>query len=88
MNGKEIASRGAHSLPADLRDTILTDGEVLTIWEAIAQLAPNERICLTHHIEKNQAGEKRVKQPDRIRKDERKRQSVLFEHHLTSLLHV
>jgi uncharacterized protein YdeI (YjbR/CyaY-like superfamily) len=45
MPPKQIATGVVHDVPADLRETLLADGEALALWEDITPLARNEWIC-------------------------------------------
>lgn len=45
MPPKQIATGVVHDVPADLRETLLADGDSLALWEDITPLARNEWIC-------------------------------------------
>lgn len=42
---KTVATGTVHNLPADLRNVLIADPKVLTMWEDITPLARNEWIC-------------------------------------------
>ena len=45
MAEKQISTGVAHTLPADLRDALLSVPAALAVWEDITPLARNEWIC-------------------------------------------
>ncbi len=45
MATHDISGGTVHDLPADLREALMADPEVLALWESITPLARNEFIC-------------------------------------------
>ena len=60
MTTKEISGGIVHDLPEDLRDTLASDAEALTIWEDLTPLARNEWICWTISVKKPETRQQHV----------------------------
>ncbi len=52
MSNKEISAGVVHSVPADLKETLTADKDVLTKWEEITPLSRNEWICWVEDAKK------------------------------------
>ncbi len=52
MIKKQIATGVFHSLPLDLRKVLLSDDQVLSIWNSLTPLARNEWICWVISVKK------------------------------------
>lgn len=52
MIKKQIATGVFHSLPLDLRKVLLSDDQVLLIWNSLTPLARNEWICWVISVKK------------------------------------
>lgn len=61
MAKKEISAGVVHKLPADLRETLLSDPKMLGVWEDITPLARNEWICWIEDAKKTETREKRIR---------------------------
>jgi hypothetical protein len=60
MTKEEISGGVVHDLPDDLRDTLASDAEALTIWEDLTPLARNEWICWTISVKKPETRQQHV----------------------------
>ena len=60
MTRKEIASGVVHSVPADLRKTLIAVPVALAAWEDITPLARNERICWILSAKKSETRSHRI----------------------------
>jgi hypothetical protein len=54
MNTKVISGGVVHKLPADLRESLLSDAKALGIWESLTPLARNEWICWVTFVKKDE----------------------------------
>lgn len=52
MTKKDVSSGVAHKVPADLREVLISDPKVLTVWEDLTPLARNEWICWVISVKK------------------------------------
>lgn len=60
MPEKKIATGVVHSVPADLRATLLADMTALAKWEGITALARNEWICWVEDAKKADTRQQRI----------------------------
>lgn len=60
MSNKIISSGVVHQLPKDLKNSILSDPQVLTLWESITPLARNEWICWVENAKKLATRKRRI----------------------------
>ena len=61
MATKNISSGTVHALPKDLRSALLSDSQVLTLWEDITPLARNEFICWVENAKHIDTRSRRIK---------------------------
>lgn len=72
IKGK-MSSGIAHSLPSDIRNTLVSNSKVLLIWEDITPIARNEWICWIISAKKKETRERRIKiMLDKFKKGERR----------------
>ncbi len=57
---KDIATGVVHSVPEDLRTTLVADVAVLELWEGLTPLARNEWICWVEDAKKPDTRRKRI----------------------------
>jgi uncharacterized protein YdeI (YjbR/CyaY-like superfamily) len=60
MSTKEISSGVVHSVPDDLRNTLVADKAALEKWEDITPLARNEWICWVEDARKSETRSRRI----------------------------
>lgn len=60
MKTKSISGGTAHKMPADLKKALLSDKEVLVLWEDITPLARNEFICWVEDAKQQKTRERRI----------------------------
>ncbi|MBN1309365.1 MAG: YdeI/OmpD-associated family protein [Chitinispirillaceae bacterium] len=60
MTSRNIATGVVHTLPEDLRESLIADKTVLEIWEAITPLARNEWICWVEDAKKQETRSRRI----------------------------
>jgi hypothetical protein len=60
MATQEIPGGTVHELPADLRDALVADAQVLTLWQEITPLARNEFICWVEDAKQQKTRERRI----------------------------
>ena len=60
MARQEIAGGTVHDLPADLREVLIANPRVLTLWEEITPLARNEFICWVEDAKQLKTRERRI----------------------------
>ncbi len=60
MDSQPISAGVVHSLPDDLRDTLLADLAALDRWEDITPLARNEWICWVETAKKETTRRRRI----------------------------
>lgn len=61
MPTKDISGGVVHSIPADLREALITDPKALEMWEGLTPLARNEWICWTTFVKKEETRRDHVK---------------------------
>lgn len=61
MSTKKISDGTVHTLPADLKKALLTQKNILEVWEDITPLARNEWICWIISAKKEQTREIRIR---------------------------
>lgn len=61
MTKNTISSGTVHVLPADLKQALAADNEVLALWEDITPLARNEFICWVENAKMIETRKRRVK---------------------------
>src|SRR5579859_347314 len=52
MAKKDVSDGVVHKVPADLRQTLISDPKALAAWESLTPLARNEWICWTIFVKK------------------------------------
>lgn len=52
MAKKEIATGAIHKVPADLKEALISNPDVLKKWNSLTPLARNEWICWTTIVQK------------------------------------
>lgn len=52
MTPREVATGVVHTVPADLRKALISDGAARAAWEDITPLARNEWICWVESVKK------------------------------------
>ena len=57
---ESISGGTAHKTPADLKKALLSDKEVLVLWEDITPLARNEFICWVEDAKQQKTRERRI----------------------------
>lgn len=57
---KKISNGVVHTVPADLKEMLLSDPDVLALWEDITPLARNEWICWIEDAKKLETRAKRI----------------------------
>ena len=62
----KVATGVVHTVPADLRKTLISDPKVLAAWNDLTPLARNEWICWTISVKKPETKQEHVK---RVRED-------------------
>ena len=62
MKTAELANGTVHKLPADLRKSILSDEDVVMLWEDITPLARNEWICWVENAKQVETRKRRIEQ--------------------------
>lgn len=60
MSKKYISKGVAHSVPADLREALLSDESALERWEDLTPLARNEWICWTISVKQQKTRDEHV----------------------------
>ena len=60
MAKKEIATGVVHTVPADLRQILVTTPKILAVWEDITPLARNEWICWILDAKKEETRKRRL----------------------------
>jgi uncharacterized protein YdeI (YjbR/CyaY-like superfamily) len=63
---KEIATGLVHSVPEDLRKSLVADTVALELWEDITPLARNEWICWVEDAKRPETRHRRI---ERVRKE-------------------
>ncbi len=58
---KKISNGTVHTIPTDLRETLLSDTKALSIWESLTPLARNEWICWTVSVKREDTRKDHVK---------------------------
>jgi len=66
MATKRLSSGAVHSVPADLRKTLIADPEAREKWEDITPLARNEWICWVMSVKKPETRRQHV---ERVRSE-------------------
>lgn len=61
MTINNISSGVVHSVPADLREALTSDGKALVLWEDLTPLARNEWICWVTFVKKDETRRDHVK---------------------------
>ncbi len=61
MTKKTISSGVVHTVPADLREALISDSKALKAWEDITALARNEWICWVILVKKKETRDEHVK---------------------------
>jgi len=61
MSSKEISSGAVHTIPADLRKTLISVPKAYAAWEGITPLARNEWICWVESAKKLETREHRIR---------------------------
>ena len=61
MTYKKIPPGTTHSLPHDLKKTLISDQKALVAWEDITPLARNEWICWTISVKKEETRKNHIK---------------------------
>ena len=61
MSSRTVSGGVVHELPADLREALVADGDVLAAWEDITPLARNEFICWVEDAKKAETRERRIR---------------------------
>ena len=60
MPQKAVSSGVVHRLPADLKNALASDPDVLAAWEDITPLARNEWICWIESAKKSETRSRRI----------------------------
>ncbi|MCU0609354.1 MAG: YdeI/OmpD-associated family protein [Chitinispirillaceae bacterium] len=60
-SAKEIATGVVHSIPADLRKTLITDKAALKLWNNLTPLSRNEWLCWVKDAKKSETRRNRIK---------------------------
>jgi uncharacterized protein YdeI (YjbR/CyaY-like superfamily) len=61
MSTRTVSGGVVHELPADLRDALIADPDILAAWEDITPLARNEFICWVEDAKQYQTRERRIR---------------------------
>ena len=61
MTTQQVPTGVVHEIPADLRDALLANAEVLAAWVDITPLARNEFICWVEDAKKQETRERRIR---------------------------
>jgi len=61
MTKRDISSGVVHSVPADLREALISDPKALAAWESLTPLARNEWICWITFVKKEETRKEHVK---------------------------
>ncbi len=61
MATREISSGTVHKMPDDLRKSLVSDPEVLALWEDVTPLARNEFICWVENAKQFETRNRRIK---------------------------
>lgn len=60
MVAQNISGGVAHTMPDDLKKSILTNSEVISLWESLTPLARNEFICWVEEAKQAKTRERRI----------------------------
>lgn len=73
MSTKKVASGVAHTVPTDLREKLVSNTPLLSVWEDITPLARNEWICWIISAKKSETRGRRIRiMRDKMMKGERR----------------
>lgn len=61
MDKKVVSGGVVHSIPQDLKTSLISDSKALTLWESLTPLARNEWICWTILVKKEETRKDHVK---------------------------
>jgi uncharacterized protein YdeI (YjbR/CyaY-like superfamily) len=61
VSSNRVPGGVVHTLPADLRDTLIADAAVLAAWKDITPLARNEFICWVEDAKQHKTRERRIR---------------------------
>jgi hypothetical protein len=60
MSIKNLSGGVVHAMPDDLRDLILSDDRLSTLWESLTPLGRNEFICWVENAKQDQTRARRI----------------------------
>lgn len=66
MPKKTVAKGVVHTVPADMREVLTSDEELLEKWNALTEIARNEWICWTTIVKKKETRQEHI---TRMRED-------------------
>lgn len=61
MTKSNVSGGVVHQVPEDLREALIRNPEVLTIWQSLTPLARNEWICWVSFVKKEETRREHVK---------------------------
>lgn len=61
MTKKGVSGGVVHTVPADLREALISSPKSLTIWESLTPLSRNEWICWVTFVKKEETRKEHVK---------------------------
>jgi uncharacterized protein YdeI (YjbR/CyaY-like superfamily) len=61
MTKKNVSNGVVHTVPADLREALLSDSKALEVWEGLTPLARNEWICWVTFVKKEETRKEHIK---------------------------
>lgn len=68
-----ISEGVVHTVPTDLRDTLLSDSKALAVWEGLTPLARNEWICWATFVKREETRAEHIKRiPGHLREGKRR----------------
>ena len=60
MTKNEVATGALHTVPSDMKKTLLSDPDVLEKWNSLTPLARNEWICWTTIVKKEETRKEHI----------------------------